>query len=615
MIPFAMNRCYPLLTLFLGAACAAAAVPQPLEESEVVEAINDVTRIAMPAGEAIPAGVHTRLHAPDRLRTGRASRAEMQAPDGTITRLGANTLFAFDHANRSMHLDRGSVLFHAPTGRGGGTIQSPSASASVLGTTIIAAATADGGFKLLVLEGRAQVDFTSGARRELDAGQMLFVRPGGLGTGAPGPTLNFDLARQVKDSRLLKGFSRPLASQPRIDHAIEEQRRAVGTGRYVATGFLVYAATSDTQVNGIEAAGPDVDDNLVGSFNTHQQLALNSSVVLDSPTLPENRVFRREFLVPATESAFLNLESDALLTGLLGLRVEITTPTLSFAHAGVPAFHLAGKESITFTGSTTFNDLDGIAYLRLFAPVVTIPPGAAVAADFPATGAPTTFYIDTDLTLLLAGGRVSNTTGGLLLQSHSGDLVIADTLLHAGASLGAAAVVPSAVNIDAPLGRLEVSGSEIRAQGGSFAALATNIDLRDTHWLLEGDFWTDSADTTRLARLTWSPPPAGATFQSTAVNLLDAQSLDFGGFATINLGARTIALSDVAFPAGSTVRLVSEQGLLAPHPNTGAAVQPGFVNFVQHVTYGGDPAQDHVAVAAGGTGLGPSTISILPPGP
>ena len=156
MNPFAMKR-YPIqLTALLSAltSCLAAAVPQALEESQVIEAINEVTRIAMPSGEATPAAVNTRLHAPDRLQTGRASRAEMQAADGTITRLGANTLFAFDRANRSMQLERGSVLFHSPAGRGGGTIQSPSASASVLGTTIIAAATADGGFKLLVLEGR-----------------------------------------------------------------------------------------------------------------------------------------------------------------------------------------------------------------------------------------------------------------------------------------------------------------------------------------------------------------------------------------------------------------------------------------------------------------------------
>ncbi len=493
----------PIVYLLFAVASALGALgaPQALEQSEVIEAVNDVTLITMPAGSTAPARRHDQLHAPDRLRTGRASRAELQAPDGTITRLGANTLFAFDRATRSMQLDRGSVLFHSPTGRGGGTIKSPSASASVLGTTIIAAATADGGFKLLVLEGRARVDFTTGARRELNAGQMLFVRPGGLGTGTPGPTIHFDLERQVKNSNLVKGFKRPLASQPKIDRAIADQRRAVGQGRYLATGFLVYAATSDTQVNGIEAAGPDADDSLVGDFNQHQKLALNSDVTLASATLPANRVFRAEFLIPATESEFLNLESDTLLTGLLGRTVTIASPELSFADAGVPAFNLVGKQAIVFTGSTTFTNL------------------------------------------------------------------------------------------------------------------AAKLDLRDTHFLLEGDFWADAGDTAALTRLTWAVAPTDAVFQTTAVNLIDAQALNFDGFATINLGARTIALTDVAFPAGSTVRLVSETGQLAPAPNTGAAVQPGFVNFVRDVTYGGAPAQDHVPIAAGGTGLGTPRITITTPNP
>ncbi|WP_221029369.1 FecR family protein [Actomonas aquatica] len=611
-----MKTVLPRLTgLLVLAATQTIAAPRALEESEVIEVVNDVTLITMPDGHAAPARLQDHLHAPDRLRTGRASRAELQAPDGTITRLGSNTLFAFDRATRAMQLDRGSVLFHSPSGRGGGTIKSPSASASVLGTTIIAAATTDGGFKLLVLEGRAQVDFNSGARRELDAGQMLFVRPGGLGTGTPGPTLHFDLERQVKDSKLVKGFKRPLASQPKIDRAIADQQRAVGQGHYLATGFLVYSATSDTQVNGIEAAGPDADDNLVGDFNQHQRLALNSAVVLDSPTLPNNRVFRSEFLIPASESEFLNLESDTLLTGLLGLRVDITTPELSLAAAGVSAFNFVGKEYIAFAGSTTFTDLADVNYLRLFSPQVIVPAGAAIIADFPVEATPTTFYVDTDLTLLLAGGSVSNTRGGLLLQSHGGDLIISDELLHAGDLIGADSVVPSAVNIDAPHGLLDVSGSEIRSQGGTFAALAADLALRDTHFLLEGDFWADSGDTARLDGLTWQVVAPEAVFQTTAVNLIEARLLDFAGFATINLGARTIALTNVAFPADSVVRLVSETGQLAPNPNTNATVQPGFVNFVRDVTYDGAPAQDHVSTAAGGTGRAAPTITITTPNP
>ena len=606
-----MKTSYLLLGLLPVAVLAA--TPVPLEESVVMEAVNDVTRITMPSGRTEPATVKLKLHSPDRLRTGPLSRAELEATDGTITRLGANTLFAFDRATRTLQLDRGSLLFHSPTGRGGGTVRSPSASASVLGTTIIAAATSDGGFKLLVLEGQAQVDFVNGARQQLTAGQMTFVRPDGHGTGTPGPVLFFDLAQQVKNSRLIQGFSRPLASRAKIDQAVEGQRRSVGQGQFVTTGFLVFTATSDTQVNGIEAAGPDADDKLVGTFTTHQRLALNNPVTLSGPTLPENRLFRLPLLVPASESPYLNKESDILITGLLAQTLAVDTPTLSLAGWGVDTFNLVGKESITFAGSTRFIDLTGVSYLRIFSPQITIPDGAVITADFPGPAFATTFYFDADHTLSLNGGTVSNATGGLLLQSHGGDLLLSSETLHAGDTIGAATVVPSAINVEAPLGRLALAGGTMRADHGAFAALAQNIALNGTSFILTGNFWADAGDTALFQNLTFAPQPGPAVFQTTAVNLLDTQALRFTGFTEINLGARTIALRDVHFPADSTVRLVSELGRLAPLPNTNQAVQPGFVNFVLDVTYANLPAQDFVASAAGGTGAQPTRISVTLP--
>ena len=138
--------------------------------------------------------------------------------------------------------------------------------------------------------------------------------------------------------------------------------------------------------------------------------------------------------------------------------------------------------------------------------------------------------------------------------------------------------------------------------------------LCETGFALGGDFWVDAGDTARLANLTFANRSATAVFQTTAVNLVDLQGLRFDGFTEINLGARTLVLRDVNFPDGSTVRLVSENGQLAPQPNTNQAVQPGFVNFVSDVTYADQPAQDFVATAVGGTGLQPTRITIAVPG-
>jgi hypothetical protein len=153
----------------------------------------------------------------------------------------------------------------------------------------------------------------------------------------------------------------------------------------------------------------------------------------------------------------------------------------------------------------------------------------------------------------------------------------------------------------------------VRATGGGFAALGNTIAISDTRFELGGDFWSDATDAARFDTLTLSRLPAGATFQATAGNLVSLRAVGLDGFREVNLGARTLVLESVNFAAGSTIRLVSEQGRLAPLPNTAQAVQPGFVNFVRDVTYGGQPAQHYVPIASGGTGLQPGNILVSKP--
>lgn len=599
-----------LLSLLLPAALGAA--PLVLDRSTVTEVVNRVEHIVMPAQTAEPAAVAMELRAPDRLRTGRDSRAELRAADGTITRVGAGTLFAFDPQGRELRLERGSLLFHSPTGRGGGTIRTASASATVLGTTLIAAATPDGGYKLLVLEGHARVEFAAGTNLELTAGQMTFVRPAAGGAGAPGPVLQFDLARQVRASQLVHGFSKPLPSLARIERAIETQAKAVGQGRFVTTGFLVFAATSETQVNGIETAGPDADDKLRGEFTTPQRIALNTSAVLAGPGLPETRLFRTPLLVPATESAFLNKESDVLVTGLLADDLTITAPTLSLAAWHGPAeFQLVGKTRVNVTGSVRFTDLGNVNYLRLFSPRVLFPATGTVEVAFVSDGHGT-FYVDAGDTLTLGQVTFASHGGGVILQSHDGDVVLDGTVFHADAPIGAPVVVAGAVNLHAPNGAVSVTHALVDAPGGAVSAQGKTLTLHASGFNLGGNLWLDSAGAMSLDTLTFAAP-AGAVFQATGNDVLTARTLDFGAFAEINLGARTLVLESVHFPGGSTVRLVSENGLLAPNPNTGASTVPGYVNFIRDVTYDSRPAQDYVATSAGGTGAQPAAIQITKP--
>ncbi len=156
--------------------CASRAID--FKQAKFTQVVNSV-QVITPDQARHAAAVDDIFKMPDILRTGPNSRAELVASDDTITRVGANTIFSFDPASRTIDLQQGSVLFHSPHGKGGGTIHTGSATASVLGTTIIVTTTPNGGFKILVLEGEAEVHFLNGLHATLTPGQMTFVLPGG----------------------------------------------------------------------------------------------------------------------------------------------------------------------------------------------------------------------------------------------------------------------------------------------------------------------------------------------------------------------------------------------------------------------------------------------------
>jgi hypothetical protein len=223
------------LTLLALTAAGAPLPAAPLTESTFTEIIRDVSVIAATTRQAQPAKLNAVFKLPDLVRTGAESRAELTAADKTITRIGANTVFSFESATRTMNLERGSLLFHSPKGRGGGTIKSGGASAAVLGTTLMVAATDNGGFKVIVLEGKALVTLPQGRSVTLPAGKMVYILPG---SPTFGPVLDINLDRLVGGSLLVNGFTSPLSSLGEIRRAIQAQQRLIAGGRLRDTQVL-----------------------------------------------------------------------------------------------------------------------------------------------------------------------------------------------------------------------------------------------------------------------------------------------------------------------------------------------------------------------------------------
>ncbi|HWN96908.1 MAG TPA: FecR domain-containing protein [Methylomirabilota bacterium] len=206
-----------------------------LRESTLVQVVNEV-KVAPPQAAEKDARANDVVRAPDRIRTGAKSRAELKAADNTLTRIGANTVFSFEQSGRVLNLEKGSVLFHSPAGRGGGTIKSAGASAAVLGTTLMVAATPDGGFKCILLEGKGIITLPNGKSLRLAAGDMVYVPAGAQDFGT---VVKVDLGKLVGGSQLVNGFDSQLPTLGDIRNEIAKQNIAIISGNYEETGLMV----------------------------------------------------------------------------------------------------------------------------------------------------------------------------------------------------------------------------------------------------------------------------------------------------------------------------------------------------------------------------------------
>ena len=226
----------PLLCLWLIS--ASALFSAPIQNLKFTDVVKDVKILNVATKAETTAKVGDVLVPPNVIKTGADSRAELVAEDQTVTRVGANTIFSVEANSRDVNIAKGSVLFHSPAGKGGGNIKSAGATASVLGTTLIVGANQSGGFKVMLLEGKGQVSGAGGAGgggTKLTAGQMSFAMPG----QSPSQPLNFELKGQVSGSKLVGGFSKPLASIAKIEAAVSAQQAKIASGDMASTGLMI----------------------------------------------------------------------------------------------------------------------------------------------------------------------------------------------------------------------------------------------------------------------------------------------------------------------------------------------------------------------------------------
>jgi hypothetical protein len=296
-----------ILTIGVGIFSNVALAATDLRQATVKETVNDVQIIPAGASSGKAAKISDVLRTPDVMRTGSNSRAELLASDQTVARVGANTVFSFDQVGRKINLQQGTILFHAPTGRGGGVIQTAAATAAVTGTTIMVVSTRNGGFKVLVLEGKARVQLPNGKRLDLVAGQLSFILPGNQTFTSP---ITFRLGTLVNGSRMVNGFNQTLASKGKIQTEINRQEKlliedtGIEIGDFADENGIAIIDNSTRQIN-FENAGKTLAELLATDYT------------LDSPTFDLDRVVTETELIgtgyqEVYESNFGNSSSSSI---------------------------------------------------------------------------------------------------------------------------------------------------------------------------------------------------------------------------------------------------------------------------------------------------------------
>lgn len=649
--PTALLAAFLFVGLFVQISTHAAAV-ESFDRLRINEVVKSVEVRDSDGGKGHAAKVNEILDRRRVLTTGGASRAELLAEDGTVTRVGSNTVFSFVEGKREVNLEKGTLLFHSPTGRGGGVIRSPGATAGVIGTSVVVSATKDGGFKLLVLEGKAKATLPGGKAVSIGAGQLTFILPGNGGSGGFGPVVNFRLRDQVAGAKLVTGFKAPLASLAKITEAVEAQEKKIAEGNAEATSMQVKGSSmiDASQIMSIRAET---------SGTTALKRALDSDYTLNDSPIPSERIFDypgtkipNELLdiMGPSASTVISKTSDGTFRFFVARNLSVLGGQGD--NTGIIAeypFVVAARDALLFDDGLSADDAELLNPLHEvdYGPVIDPPLWFAAGKSITVRNS----TIEANSPWMLFGADGAAFGGGDGGYPSASVEISNSALVNGGGMIGVAgstvkvsdASVVAHTSITVTGGQIEIANISERAflagfrgvddypdvSSASSAATQGKISARSSGDLtvknarLGADHVELTAGKTLkvegarvAARSTISMVANAIDINSSAAkdflagygsdygassgrismvatDTLNVKNVNFGA-ASVSLDARTIALEDVSFRPGSNVVLSSGLGQLAANPNTNQPVVPRMVNFVRNVTYDSQPAQNQI---------------------
>jgi hypothetical protein len=194
-----LASCIPAAALLMAGHVTAAS---NAKDAHVTRIIRDV-RLLPSQSAPKPAALNDQVREGTGVRTGEESRSELTFADLTITRLGANSIFSFNEAGRSVELGSGSLLLRVPKNSGGARISASAVTVGVTGTTIILESSRRN--KLIVLEGAARISLKKAplVSAAVRGGQMIDIPPGA--TSLP-PVVNINVSDVMNNHPLIRDF-------------------------------------------------------------------------------------------------------------------------------------------------------------------------------------------------------------------------------------------------------------------------------------------------------------------------------------------------------------------------------------------------------------------------
>jgi hypothetical protein len=312
------------VSVFAGSLAATNAAD--LAQAVVRQKVNVVTLAPSLSAPAHPVSQGAVVRDENIVRTGGESRAELEFPDLTLTRLGANSIFSFDAEARAINCQQGAALFSKPTASGRIEVRSGAVTAAITGSTGFVsnqpmtrtakargnAAANERTTMMGMLEGKLR---GSAVWRDKNGGQHSFAFRLGPGemivaqAGRQPVVVQFDIPRFVATSPLITGFSTPLRNEPQLDRAVADYRADERRGFVDRTNVLVssqpvqvaWLTSSNTNHNAFDASvnqlrqlggtpgdGGFIDVGGTGVFRG--QLVWNTSADLDLHlTLPDQQ--------------------------------------------------------------------------------------------------------------------------------------------------------------------------------------------------------------------------------------------------------------------------------------------------------------------------------------